>query len=185
MDLTLVTAPDPAAFDGWLTDAKAYLRVDGAADDDLIRDLIRTAVARLDGPRGRLGRALATQTWRVRFDENEVEIPLPLPPLRSITSITYTDPTGSPETMGTGDYVLDGTDPALLRPRRWWPRTSWSAPGILVTFQAGYGTASDVPAALKTGLLEYVAALYDNRGGLATIPPIASDMLDGFRTRAF
>lgn len=182
MHLTIVTPPSPGFFDAWLNDAKVYLGRDGDIHDALIVDLIRTATARLDGPAGDLGRALAPQTWRGRFDESEGEVHIPLGPVTAVGSIAFTNPNGEPETMPGGDYIVEGD---FIRPRVRWPSSHRTVPGIFVTFTAGYPDLASVPAPVKTGVMEYVAALYDNRGGLQTIPPIASDLLDQYRARAF
>lgn len=51
---------------------------------------------------------------------------------------------------------------------------------IEIKFVAGYGTASDVPAALKLTMLQHLAFLYENKGncGFEETPPL---ILSGYR----
>ena len=60
---TLVTAPSSELMS--LVDMKLHLRVDDDEEDDLIVQLMRGAVAHLDGWKGVLSRCILPQTWSV------------------------------------------------------------------------------------------------------------------------
>ena len=171
MSLTLFTAPAEEPIT--LQEAKAHLRVDGTADDALISALIQAARQHIDGRDGWLGRALMQQTWDYAIDEfpDADFIPLPLAPVQSITSITYTDTNGASQTFSSASYVL-GADLA------WKPRVnlgyglSWASTrgvpdAVKVRFVAGYANAADVPGPIKAALLLMIGHLHENREATA------------------
>jgi uncharacterized phiE125 gp8 family phage protein len=49
--------------------AKARLRIDTTADDEVVRSIIAAATAMMDGADGLLGRALMPQSWRLDVAE--------------------------------------------------------------------------------------------------------------------
>lgn len=165
MSLTLVTAP--AAEPITLQEAKDHLRVDGADDDALISALITAARERIDGPYGWLGRAILTQTWDFYLDEFPAGtcIYLPLAPVQSVVSVTYTDPNGASQTFA--DYALgadlDSQPRLVLGWEKAWPATRAIAEAVKVRFIAGYATPAAVPAPIKAALLLTVGHLYENR----------------------
>ena len=177
MSLTLVTAPTVEPIT--LQEAKDHLRVDGATDDALISALIQAARQHIDGRDGWLGRALMTQTWDYTLDEfpDTDYIPLPLAPVQSITSITYTDTNGASQTFSSANYAL-GADLA------WQPRVnlgyglSWASTrgvpdAVKVRFVAGYANAADVPGPIKAALLLTVGELYEQREESVIGPTVA------------
>ncbi|MER5171593.1 head-tail connector protein [Thioclava kandeliae] len=74
-----------------LADAKLHCRVDHDDEDSLINGLIAAAAAHLDGWGGVLGRAIMTQTWRVRIPCAGVHR-LPMPDVTEARA-TYDDAT--------------------------------------------------------------------------------------------
>lgn len=162
MTLKLITAPatEPVT----LAEAKAQCRVDGADEDALITALI---VAARQEAEHALGRALITQTWERVVDAfPQAELELGMPPVQSITSITYVDQAGSTQTLAGAAYVLDAdSTPAFVLPAVTysWPDTLDTANAVRVRFVAGYGNAAAVPQAIKTWVLMRVATLYKFR----------------------
>lgn len=165
MALTLVTGPAEQIL---LVDmAKDHLRVDIADDDVLIAGLVRTAREMVETI---TRRALLTQTWDWVFDAfpSENTMVLPLPPLQSVTSITYVDTDGNSDTVSSADYIVDtDSEPGriVLKTDSTWPATTLrAANGVTVRFVAGYGDAvTDVPWPIQQALLLLVGHWYENR----------------------
>ncbi len=120
--LTLVTAPvaEPISVEV----AKAWLRVDIDADDDLIADMISSARQLIED---RAAYAFMTQTWDQTMDGfpyvNE-PIELLRGPVQSITSVKYTGGDGAQVTWPSTNYVFNGaTKPPRIAPAfgTWWP----------------------------------------------------------------
>lgn len=176
MGLVLITPPPMAPVT--LAEVKAHLRVDTDADDTLLASLIATATSALDGVTGLLGRALVQQQWRLTMadfpDGTADAIALPLPPAISVDAITYETPAGETVTLATSAYrVLGLSDPfgASLQPVTYWPATSGTADNVQILFTAGFSPSNDsppnyaanVPAPIRTAILQHVALLYGQR----------------------
>jgi uncharacterized phiE125 gp8 family phage protein len=159
--LTRVTAPtvNPVT----LAETKAHLRVDGSDDDTRIAAIIAAATQHFDGWDGTLGRALVTQTWDLKLDFFPRRVWLPLPPLQSVTSVTYQDLDGATQTLASSAYrvVNQGNDQSFLEEEEDedWPSTNDERDAVTVRFVAGY--ASEVPQPIKHAILFRVQALYD------------------------
>jgi hypothetical protein len=190
--LTVKTQPtvEPVS----LAQAKAHLRVDTTDDDALILAMIQGARAKIEsvydisymtqslvlgldrfvqpgtplpslglpsvgmygyGPGGTQWGWMAP-TWSV------IEL---RPPVQSITSITYTDPTGAIQTLAASNYVLDKSIPGRVFPalNKIWPVTALLPGVISIEFVSGYTDPSLVPPHWKSALLLTLGTLYENR----------------------
>lgn len=174
--LALVTTPsvEPVT----LAEVKQHLRVDTTDEDTLIATLITAAVDYVSGRNGYTGRVLVQQTWDYYLDAfPSGAIEIPLPPVQSVTSITYKDRDGASQTLATSVYSANTTrEPAqiVLKQDQAWPETYQSWDAVKIRFVAGYvptsadsptDFASGVPAAIKAAILLTVADLYENRSG--------------------
>lgn len=193
--LALVTAPTDLPVH--LNELKAHLRIPPTEnlEDALILAYLRAAVSQIDGRDGWLGRALCTQTWDYilegfpRVDRHRPwgEIRVPLPPLQSVTSITYTDENGDNQTLAASKYFvsgISGSKAARIAPAfgETWPTTRDEPDTATVRFVAGYGTFNDIPDPIKSALFLMVSHLYENREqvviGQPVVPlPMAADAL--------
>ena len=137
-----------------------------SVEDDLIEAIITTAREDCESFQNRV---YITQTWELWFDNfpGKNYIAIPLPPLQSITSITYYDTDDTESTFSSGDYFVDTkSEPGrvVLNDGKAWPSTSLRpANGVCITFEAGYGVASDVPKAVKQAMLLLIGHYYENR----------------------
>ena len=156
---------DPATVPVSLAEAKAHLRVDGSDEDTLIAALVDAAVEHFDGT-GTLGKAIITQTWADWFAPAPGNARLRIGPFVSLTSVEYYDEDnalqtatlGNFETWQVGDFVV-----VKPKPDNAWP-TGYSRPDAFkVTYVAGFGSASDVPATIKQAILLTVAHWYEHR----------------------
>ena len=183
--LQLITAPtsEPVT----LAEQKLHSRVDISDDDTYISALITAARQYAEGYQHR---ALLTQTWRLTLDYFPSVIMVPMPPLRSVTSIQYLDSVGTLQTLSSSAYVV-GTDgaPGLIYPvfGTQFPVAQAQLQSVKVTFQAGYDT---VPQATKAAIMMIADHLYRNRaavteGSLNEVPLGAKALLDFNRWGAY
>ena len=135
--------------------------------------IIESAVSELDGRDGILGRCLVPQTWDMTLDEFPRcdEIPLRLPPIMSIVSVSYVDAAGVTQTMPSSDYELSAD--RAWRPRlrlaynKHWPTTRHHPDSLTIRMECGYDSgnspqdASGVPAAIKHAILLRVSDRYE------------------------
>lgn len=163
MRLKLKTAPavEPITLD----EAKLHLKVDSADDNVLISALIETARQLAERE---TNRAFITQTWRMYLDYAPAEIDIPKPPLQSVVAITVIDEEGAETVVGDTMYDVDASENSpgrvKLKSGSAWPSHRGFA-SFIVEFKAGYGDAgTDIPEALKQGILQLLGHLYDNRG---------------------
>lgn len=117
-----------------------------------------------------------------------------LPPLQSVTSITYTDGEGAEQTLDTSLYTVDAASiPARIVPAygTTWPTTREQPNAVRVRFVAGYGAASAVPQCVKHWMLTRIKTTYDQRdqlreGGASLLPtPFVDGLLDPERVRGW
>lgn len=165
MNLTRATAPAEEPVTS--AEAKAHLRVTHTDDDTAIAAMIVAAREHLDGNDGTLGRALVTQTWDLSLDSFPSEIVLPLPPLQSVTSVTYVDTNGDTQTLATSGYEVDVAGGRIRATDAGWPDTDDCYNAVTVRFVCGYGLADDVPQAIKHAMLLMIGGMYAFRESLS------------------
>lgn len=115
-----------------------------------------------------LKRALITQTVDLHLDCFPCWT-IKLPPLQSVTAITYFDSNGVEQTLAADQYLVDSTTlPARITPAYGlvWPSTQYRNNAVKVRFVAGYGAASAVPACVKNWMLMRIKTLWDQRDQL-------------------
>lgn len=154
MRLVLVTPATEPVFT--LAEAKAQCRVEYGDEDLLIQHYIDAATALLDGPAGILGRCLITQTWRLEISTLPARLGLPFPDTEIDTAV-FTDAEGGDVPYDTG---WQGSRAMLF------PRAGIGRPAT-ISFRAGYGGPSDVPAAIRQAMLLLISHWYDHRSAIA------------------
>ena len=112
-------------------------------------------------------------------------------PVQSVVSVEYLDMNGTTQVLPASDYVLDAAcEPARLSPvfGKTWPPTLPQIGAVTVTFDAGYGSASEVPEGLKSWIKLRVGSLYGHREEMAVLSrgridplPFVDGLLDGFK----
>lgn len=183
MDVSLKTAPAERVVTR--AEAKAQLRVPDAFtdEDDYIDGLILAAESYIDGRDGILGRALVSQTWIGTLDGAfPDQITVPLPPLQSVSSITYIDGNGDEQTLASSTYqVIKNVEPGLIVPAfgQSWPTTRAQLQSITVEFVAGYGGAAALPEKIKQMVLFLVSHWYINRAPV-NVGNIVNDIPQAF-----
>lgn len=158
---TLTRTVDPAEYPVTLSEVKRALKLGTTtSDDDLeLNDLIPVAVDMVERD---AQRALARQTWALYMDEFPCEeIELRMPPVISVTSVTYIDTEGDSQTVSTSNYDTDlKSSPARIFPAEgtYWPSTDCVPNAVTVTFVAGY--AASVPKVAYQAIMLAVKSLY-------------------------
>ncbi|WP_254509884.1 head-tail connector protein [Anatilimnocola floriformis] len=173
--LELVTPPvsEPVS----LADMKQHARISREDEDTTISAFVTAARQYSETF---LRRQLMPATWRMSLDCFPAEMRLPLPPLQSVTSITFVDGNGTTQTVASDTYYVDSTtEPGRIVPVGCWP-TARNQPGaVKVTFVAGYDT---VPATVTTAIKMLAAHYYEHReavneGGLTEVPMAVESLL--------
>lgn len=149
-----------------LAQAKSELRETGDGQNSHIEDVLIPAARRW--VEKRTWRALITQTWDFtwrRFPTGR-ELTLPLPPLQSITSVTYYDTDNASQTLASSAYIVDTTEePGVVRllETETWPDTYFARPSaVTVRAVVGFGaTAALVPEQYRQAMHVLIRALYD------------------------
>jgi uncharacterized phiE125 gp8 family phage protein len=148
-----------------LADAKTFLRVEGAQDDDLVMALLSAARLMVEAASGRM---LIDQTWRIVLDgwPASGRVRLPVSPLRSIIAVRVFGADGQAQVLATGTLLAEtGAEPPVLVQAQPLPPPGRSNQGIEIDVLIGHGPlAADVPAPLRQAVLRLAAFWFENRG---------------------
>ncbi|MDH2092099.1 head-tail connector protein [Rhizobium pusense] len=161
-----ITAPE--ALPVSLEEVKKALRVDSADDDEMLTNLIRSAVDHYEGWTGVLGICLVVQAWRQSYDRYDQCLRLPLGPVIAVDGVTTRDAAGTETQIPTTDYAVE-TDAAgrsyvrfvdgFTMPGDVAPRSA-----ISIEYSAGWPILDDkptVPADILTAIIARVQIGYE------------------------
>ena len=165
-----------------LATAKAHLRVDVPDDDVLISSYITSA---RDALEDNYEIALLTQTqdlfldsfpglaifpWQTTWQLHQTApIEIPMPPLQSVTSITYTDFSGAATVWPSTNYVVDAATFTLPRivpafTQTWPTPTLQPVNGVAIRCVLGFGaTGTALPGKVIQAMLLMIGHFYENR----------------------
>lgn len=203
MPIQLITPP--AAEPVSLAEAKLHLRVDFDEDDALIQALISAA---RQAAEMLTQRQLVTARWRMVLDSfpgcglmgvpagQTFTLPghailLTKSPVASVVEICYLDLAGVSQFMPSAHYTVDkACEPARITPvfGQIWPVALPQIGAVSVTFDAGYGSAADVPEGLKSWIKLRLGSLYAHREEVASMArgridplPFVDGLLDPYK----
>ena len=188
----------PAALPLSVSDAKAFLNVEGSADDALIEAFIYAAA---DAIRQYCKRSLGAETLELRMDGfpassldrldrlgagvHVVSIPwmegqphvidLPFGPVASITSITTYGRDNVSAVFDAANYGFDASR-VYLNEGATWPIDLRRADAVAIRYVSG----GAIPAAMVHALRTHVAAMYECREG-CEMPAACKAMLGAYR----
>ena len=165
-----------------LVEAKAFLKVDDAAEDGLIGTLIAAARLHVESV---TGRAMVFQSWRLVLDAwpGGRTVTLPVGPVDALTAVTVFDEDDEAHELGLAQFSVqagrlmlprDISGPAL-RPRL----------GLEIDYMAGFGTEpEEVPSDIRQALLLLVGYWFEHRdavivAGSGAVVPTGFDRLVG------
>lgn len=189
MAIKLITPPaiEPLG----LEEVENYLRIDSEPDITLLTQLITTARREAEKI---TGRQLITATWEMRWDAFPDIIYLQMPPLQTVTSVSYLDWAGVEQTLTENvDYLVDSySEPARITANYGyvWPPIYPVPHAVRVRFVSGYGDEdTDVPEPIRNWMMAAIGTLYENRETLSTNYSTVNmvdlgfinGLLDGFR----
>lgn len=160
----VVTVVSPAVMPVSLEEAKAWLRVDHADEDQLIGRLIGAAVAAVEAD---TRTRLITQVVELRA-ASFAHIAAPrIGPVQEATSLFYIDPSGLDQLLDDSMWRLTG---GALAPRielvdgQYWPDTARRGDAVRLELVVGYGdTGEEVPENVRLAIQLLVTQWYDNR----------------------
>lgn len=194
-----------------LADAKSFLRVEVSTDDTLITDLITAAKLECESI---LSRSFVNTTWKVTLDYfppyssrlssllppaitgplsdrnywlnlSDTAIQLPMPPLVSVTTITYVDQNGATQTLdpssGAGNVAISLGTPGQITPGygKIFPPTLPILGAVNITYVAGYGaTAASVPRNIVNAMRFLVSLYYEHRTASIETPEVIMNLLN-------
>lgn len=150
-----------------LLEVKAWLKIDGDDEDDLLTSLIASATAECEAYSGL---SFITRTRTVKLSSfNGRDLILPYGPVTALTSIAYTDEDDVTDTVDASDYSVDiASGLARVRVTESWPYTNRALSNVVVTYEAGYADAASVPEVIKTAIKQKIALDYEKRGDVDT-----------------
>ena len=184
--MALVPLLAPATEPVSLADLKAWLRLDGSDEDDLLASVLSAARLAVEEA---TGRRLVTQDWRLVLDvwPPDGVLTLPLAPVQAVTALRVRDATGGATVLPASAWLLDAASepPRLVLPGPP-PVPGRRLGGIEVDLTAGYGPASAVPEPLRMAVRLTAGCLYENRGdgpdkAVAVLPPAAIALVAPYR----
>ncbi len=202
----LVETTPPANAPLALSDVKTFLRVDHDADDDLLTTMILAAGQICEKY---IDKALIYRNYSLFLDrwpgvraqgwwdgvregasiikQNPV-LMLPKPPLFEVGAVYIYDAEDNAVEFSPAQYFVDNAgEPGrlILKSGATVPMPSRVANGIEIQYTAGYGANADsLPMALKQGMKQVVAYLYEHRGDSAEQALVlsgAQGLFDPFR----
>jgi hypothetical protein len=109
------------------------------------------------------------------------EIRLPVAPVQSVASITYTDLGGVVQTLDPANYQVDVVSlPARIWPKyaSYWPATRFQPAAIAITFLAGWTSAALVPAALRYAALMLARSYFDGETAVGDVSDSVMRLID-------
>lgn len=181
--MSIIVITPPASEPVSLAEAKLFLRIDQAAEDDLIQTLI---VAAREAVEAGCGRALIKRRVRESLDiwrrDSVGGAVLGAGPVSSVVMVRLIATNGAQSVIEADRYRLEGSHD---RPRLVFeagvPATLRTAGGVEIEYDAGFAEdAAELPVALRLSVLQIIAALYEARRGEAQIPEAARALMRPF-----
>lgn len=176
--MTAFLVRPPAVEPVSLAEAKAHVRLDHDAEDDLVAALIPAARGLVEH---RTRRALIDQGWRIALDRWPRRTPVRLSPgpVTSVDAVTVFDGDGTPHVLAADETTVDLAGGRLL-PGPTARRPGRSLNGVEIDFSCGYGeTADAVPEPLRQAILLLVGHWFEVREA-ASLAIVASPVALGF-----
>ena len=168
--VTVTAAPSTDAVT--LVEAKAFMRITVATDDDRISSIIKGCQHAIESL---LAQKLVTQTLQLVLDQfGELWTNLQFGPVVSVTSVTVN---GTLVDATRYDLVGEGAGPVarLVDDAEGLPTPTDNFGAIVIVYVTGYGAAADVLEEIKNAILWFVQVAYDDPN--ATIPKISRNLL--------
>lgn len=157
---------------------------DEAAQDDLLRAVLRAAIRAIEG---RISKVLLTRSFKLRLARwrSGAAQTLPLAPVTDVAQVALIDRTGAAVVVSPTRWHLhrDAHRPRIVASAALLP-TIPSQGAVEITFDAGFGPDwADVPADLAQAVFLLATRLYEHRGGAeAGITPDVAALVAPYRS---
>lgn len=168
-----------------LAEAKLWLRIDDAGEDDLVRALIVAARLMVEAE---IGQVLIGQNWRLVGDAwppGEL-IPVRVGRILAVNGGRIFSAESVPSAIAANRFTVfpDTDPPAFLALEKPAPGRAYA--GIEIDLRLGFGEAAgDVPETIRLAIRRMVTLWYENRGDAhdpqAGLPPQIRALLRPFR----
>lgn len=173
MELTVIASTDtPSASPITLTDAKEHLYLTNSGRDVEVCAMLSAATEFCERSIGGHRRFMLTTFDGVQAAFPVERLPLPLPPLSSVTSVKYVDGNGTTQTLSSTAYdVVTPTDePGYITPAfsETWPTARSQHNAVTIRFVAGYASGDAVPDTVKAAIKLVLGHLFQNRSEVVT-----------------
>ncbi len=185
--ITPILISAPALEPLTLAEAKLWLRVDTADEDDSIARLITAARLIVEAESGL---KLIDQTWRLVMDQLPASlcIRVPLNPFKAVSAARVIDANGAAAVVVPAAYAADTASvPGRIIVQSTFPPPGRAFAGIEFDILAGHGAAAAaVPAPLRQAMLLLITRWFEQRGeaGAAeagAMPPEIALLLSNYR----
>ncbi|HEV2513384.1 head-tail connector protein [Bosea sp. (in: a-proteobacteria)] len=167
--MTPLALTPPAIEPVSLSEAKDFLRILAADEDELLGTLITAARLMIEAASGRL---LIEQGWRIVLDAwpQSGEIRLPLSPVRSLTVARAYPASGPALAVASSSLMLvEGSDPPLIAIVGPVSSPGRARAAIEIDLVAGFGATRDtVPAPLRQAVLRLACRWFEHRGDVVS-----------------
>ena len=182
MNPILIAGPavEPVA----VAEMRAFLRLDDAAEDDLVSALIGAARRCVEASAGRI---LISQAWRLHLDGWPADrvVNVPLSPLIAVDAVRVFDAAGVPAVVLSALYSTEAAcDPPRIILDAAIPVPGHARQGIEIDIRVGYGaSAESVPEPLRHAIRMLAARWFESRGddAAAAPPPDVLALIAPFR----
>lgn len=147
-----------------LVQAKNWLRIDHADEDELVTALIASARLAVESASGRM---LISQTWRIVMDAwPEGDIVIPLAPVRKVVALRTLSAAGVSVVIAPSSYVAGvAGGHGRIRFLTKMPEPEITISGIEIDVELGFSSNSQgMPETLKTAMRLLIARWYEQRG---------------------
>lgn len=170
-----------------LDEARAWLRLDGHDEDELVTALIRAARAAVEQATRRV---LLAQSWRLRLDRWPANgiVEVPLSPLVSLDAVRTFSAANVATLAPLAGFRLDQSAGSRLFCDLPPPQPGRLVGGIEIDVTAGYGMQAEaVPAPLRLAMRQLVGFWFEHRGdalhesSVAHLPPAVAAAVVPYR----
>lgn len=154
-----------------LEDAKAFLRVDGEDENEVVGALRDAAV---DWVERYTAKGLTRRAWVWTGAGFDTAMRLPFGPVAGVSAISYRDAAGAIVALDPADWLVAGG--AVQRAGGYcWPVMRRAPGAVSVTFTAGYEDAARDAPALVSAVKLLLGNLYSNRSAVV-VGTISSEL---------
>ena len=150
-----------------MTEAKEHLEVETSDWDDLIESLIGAARESAEHFTDRHFVQKRVVQYFDSFPSGGSPIELGFAPVREVKTVQYVDEDGVTQTWASSNYLADlsdGMPPRITEAYGInWPSIRDQANSVIVTYDIGPKSLSDIPKSVKAAIKLQVGAMFENR----------------------